>query len=465
MDVSIDLIRPSPYQPRITFDVEDLKQEVAKGGLLSELVVRKRDAYFELVDGERRLRVLKELGWKTAPVQVIDIDDREARRRVFRLNRHRKNYSTEEEARFFKKLADEGMTPGQIAEELGIDNDRVQANLDIFKFPDDIQQSIWSGSLSPSHIEVLHPVITTNFDRAIAIAREAVGKLSVNDLRRLLKPEIEAMQQARIQAAQKILGVIAPTPLPLETPEALEQASRALKEVARQKKVEKLGQLTPEERQALEAEQERKREKGLEFQKKHEEKIRQQALQEALQDAEFLKIAIGKAETILPADEVRKANAHPTALSDKHLAEMFKAPRQTWADLIRASEKRAWTPVELAAVVDTINDNKTPDRYKAQLLQGEADPIVTKGGEPAILEDTLKRRMTEALEQDKVVSLTRVWDALSKLELFDCKEVVDALDNFYLERVAKDTQRDIEYLNRLLSLACERLEFWREVDK
>ena len=68
MKIEIDLIKPSPYQPRLIFDVDELKEEIERDGLLSDLVVRKRDKTYELIDGERRLRALKKLGWKNAPV-------------------------------------------------------------------------------------------------------------------------------------------------------------------------------------------------------------------------------------------------------------------------------------------------------------------------------------------------------------------------------------------------------------
>lgn len=470
MEVAIDSIKPSPYQPRITFNIEDLKREIANGGILSELIVRERDTHYELVDGERRLRVLKELGWKTVPVQVIHVDDREARRRVFRLNRHRRNYSAEEEARFFKKLAEEGMSSYEIAQDLGIDDTWVRANLNIFKFPGHIQESIWVGSLFPTHIRQLEPIIKADSKRAIELAEQCKEQsLTTDDLAKLLKPELAALEEARLKAAQEKLGDAAPNVV-LETPERLEEAAEALKREAKRQREEAL---PPEAREAEEqarlerklrlAEEKKQREKAE--RRRQEEKIRQETLNQAFSNPELLKIAIERAETVLPADEVRVAIDYPTSLSDKHLAEVFKAPPETWTDLIKASEKRGWTPLELAAVVDAIKDENTTHEYKAQLLQGEADPVVSKGDEPAILEDTLKRRMGEALEQDKMVSLTRVWDALSKLQLFDSKEIVDALDNFHLERVVKDTPRDIEYLSRLLALARERLEFWQEVDR
>ncbi len=36
MEVDIDLILPSPFQPRLIFDQEDLEKEMAKDGLFSD---------------------------------------------------------------------------------------------------------------------------------------------------------------------------------------------------------------------------------------------------------------------------------------------------------------------------------------------------------------------------------------------------------------------------------------------
>jgi len=56
MEIGIDLIRPSPYQPRLILNIDELKQEIVKDGLLSDLVVRQQGEFYEIIDGERRWR-------------------------------------------------------------------------------------------------------------------------------------------------------------------------------------------------------------------------------------------------------------------------------------------------------------------------------------------------------------------------------------------------------------------------
>ena len=78
-EIPINQIKPSPYQLRLSFKTEDLKQEIQRDGLLSPLIVRKKEGFYELIDGQRRFETLKELGWKKIPVEIQQVDDKKAR--------------------------------------------------------------------------------------------------------------------------------------------------------------------------------------------------------------------------------------------------------------------------------------------------------------------------------------------------------------------------------------------------
>jgi len=249
VEVDVDAIRPSPYQPRLIFDVEDLKQEIKKDGLLSDLVVRNRGEFYELIDGERRWRVLKELGWETVPVRVVDADDTLARLSVYKLNKIRENYTVEEEARYFKKLRDGGLTPWEISKQLNVDSHWVLAHLNAFKFPEGIQKAVWTKQISMSHIVALESVIDRNIKEAVLTINEILNrKLTVAETRKIVEKrarELKArVNEMRIREAEKVLPAIAPKAPRLETPEEFEKAAEALKE-----KAEKMreGTLKPEE--------------------------------------------------------------------------------------------------------------------------------------------------------------------------------------------------------------------------
>src|SRR5688500_20361561 len=74
-------IRPNPYQPRRTFneqDLADLESSLRTNGLLQPITVRPAASGrgFELVAGERRRRAAKRLGWTDIPALIRNIDDR-----------------------------------------------------------------------------------------------------------------------------------------------------------------------------------------------------------------------------------------------------------------------------------------------------------------------------------------------------------------------------------------------------
>jgi ParB family chromosome partitioning protein len=237
MEVNVEAIKPSPYQPRYNFNLDDLESEIKKDGLLSDLVVRRKGDFYEIIDGERRWRVLRKLGWKNVPVRVIDADDAKARLLVYKLNKIRENYSVEEEARYFKKLADGGMTPLEISKQLNVDFHWVLAHLNVFKFPEEIQRAVWTRRISISHIVALESVIERNIKEAVLTAREILErKLTVSETRKIAQKREEELRarinEMRIKAVEKVLPAIAPKFPKLETPEELEKAAEVLKEKA-----------------------------------------------------------------------------------------------------------------------------------------------------------------------------------------------------------------------------------------
>lgn len=234
MEVNVEAIKPSPYQPRYIFNLDDIETEIKKDGLLSDLVVRRKGDYYEIIDGERRWRALKNMGWKTVPVRVVDVDDAKARLLVYKLNQIRENYSVEEEARYFKKLADGGMMPLEISKQLNVDFHWVLARLNVFKFPEEIRKAVWAKQISLSHIVALESVIERNIKEAVLTAKEILErKLTASETRKITKKredELEArVDEMRIKAVERVLPAIAPKVPKLETPEDLEKAADALK--------------------------------------------------------------------------------------------------------------------------------------------------------------------------------------------------------------------------------------------
>ena len=310
MDVDIDLIKPSPYQPRLFFEVDDLKEEIERDGLLSALVVRKRDEYYELLDGERRLRTLRELGWKRVPIDVREVDDRTARRAVYKLNKIRESYSNEDEARYFKKLFDEGMKPYQIETELGVKHSWVQACLNVFLFPKEIQDHIFLPGRANrffyiSDICDLEGVINRNPNEAIEIGRQIINeRLSQAEKEKLIGGRVAVIDEERLKVAEEAVSKITPEVGRLETPEDYERAGEVLRKEAKRRAEEAM---TSQEKAALEAErkaqaeaqalakaerEEEKRQRQAEEERRRQERAEKRARAELKADKTFVQEAL-----------------------------------------------------------------------------------------------------------------------------------------------------------------------------
>jgi ParB family chromosome partitioning protein len=324
-EIPINQIRPSPYQLRLSFKTEDLKQEIQRDGLLSPLIVRRKDGFYEIIDGQRRFETLKELEWKKVPVEIQQVDDKKARLMVYKLNSIRESYSTEEKARYFKKLHDEGMTFYQIGKELNVDDNWVLAHINVFRFPVEIQNAVWEGRLTISQVQALEPIIGGNVEEATNIAREALlRKLTLDETRQLLRPRVDQIEKARIEAAKKAIGVATPIQVKLETPEDFEKAAMTLRKEASRKREESL---TPEDKTRLEAEkkyreEERKRrtERAQQVMEervrtKVEQEVRTKATEELLKQPDFVKQLVKRPEVRQAVEETRKVETPPQKLT------------------------------------------------------------------------------------------------------------------------------------------------------
>ncbi|HGM8089983.1 TPA: ParB/RepB/Spo0J family partition protein [Pseudomonas aeruginosa] len=92
--IPVDLIDPSPWQPRRIFDekkLQELAELIDAQGLLQPIEVRAVDNRYQLVSGERRLRAHKILQQRFIQAFVIVITDEEASSRALVENLGREN--------------------------------------------------------------------------------------------------------------------------------------------------------------------------------------------------------------------------------------------------------------------------------------------------------------------------------------------------------------------------------------
>jgi len=331
MEIEISKIKPSPYQPRTVFDIDELKDSISTNGLLMPLTVRKVKDYFELIDGDRRLHALKALKMQMAKCSVIDVSDSIARKMVWKINKDRADYTTEEEARFLLKLS-KTMTFYEIGKELNENDQWVLANINVFKFAPDIQQAVWCGKLTVSHIKELEPIIGAGqIDKADKVLREAIDrKLTAKETREASKDMISKVEDQRLEAAKKAvsqiptIGAGGPTPVDLDSPLGLEKAAQALKKAAKKKRELTM---TPAEIQKQKEERRQRTAKATETAKQKiksevKEEAKREAREELLQDPDVRRQILESApQTTISATE-EEESAIPS--TDEQLDQLFE---------------------------------------------------------------------------------------------------------------------------------------------
>ena len=174
--IPISRIRPNPFQPRKSFNPEqlaDLEASLAASGLLQPIAVRRMGDAFELIAGERRLRAATNLGWTEIPAIIKDLDDRSSLVMALVENLQRTDLNPIDEARGYQRLADEfGYTHQQIAESTAKDRATITNLLRILSLPDPVIKLIADGRLSTGHAKAL---ASLTGPAALSLANEIVA--------------------------------------------------------------------------------------------------------------------------------------------------------------------------------------------------------------------------------------------------------------------------------------------------
>lgn len=174
--IPLSRIRPNPFQPRKTFNTEELAEleaSLATSGLLQPIAVRRVGDAFELIAGERRLRAATNLGWTEIPALIKDLDDRSSLVMALVENLQRSDLNPIDEARGYLRLAEEfGFTHQQIADSTGKDRATISNLMRLLSLPEPVIQMVAQGQLSTGHAKALAALPGS---AAIALAREIVA--------------------------------------------------------------------------------------------------------------------------------------------------------------------------------------------------------------------------------------------------------------------------------------------------
>ena len=155
-ELPVELIAPSPTQPRRRFDQEALQAlagSLGERGVLQPVLVRpKADGTYELVAGERRWRAAQIAGLEAIPALVRPRDDAEALELALIENMAREDLSPIEEARACAALVEElGLTREEVGRRVGRGRVAVSNLVRLLDLPEEAIELLQEGALSEGH--------------------------------------------------------------------------------------------------------------------------------------------------------------------------------------------------------------------------------------------------------------------------------------------------------------------------
>jgi ParB family transcriptional regulator, chromosome partitioning protein len=188
LEIDIDLIEPSPYQPRTRFREEalaELTRSIQTSGIIQPLVVRPIGDRFQLIAGERRWRAAQRAGLTKVSAIVHQVPDELAVEMTLVENIQREDLNAIEAARAFERLLVEfQLTQEAVAERTGKDRATVANAIRLLKLEPTIQDWIEEGKLTAGHGRALLAVPDSQLRMRYA-QRAARGGLTVRQIERL----------------------------------------------------------------------------------------------------------------------------------------------------------------------------------------------------------------------------------------------------------------------------------------
>ncbi len=159
-EITIDLIKPNPDQPRINFDeeaLEELATSIRELGIIQPLTLRSAEAgTYMIISGERRYRAAKLAGLDTVPAYVRTANDSELTEMALIENIQREDLNAIEIALTFRKLIDQyNLTQERLSERIGKKRATIANFLRLLKLPAEVQLGLRDKAVDMGHARAL----------------------------------------------------------------------------------------------------------------------------------------------------------------------------------------------------------------------------------------------------------------------------------------------------------------------
>lgn len=182
--LAIERVSPNPDQPRKHFEpqaMKDLTESVRLHGVLQPLFVRKKDADYIIIAGERRYRAAKEAGLTEVPAIVLDVDDATASEISLIENIQREDLSPAEEAQSYQTLMKTfSWTQEELAKKIGKSRSYVANTLRLLKLDPFFLDALTKNLITANQARSLLMVPPEN--RNHVMEKLLIGNISIRDI-------------------------------------------------------------------------------------------------------------------------------------------------------------------------------------------------------------------------------------------------------------------------------------------
>ncbi len=186
----ITVVEPNREQPRKHFDEDallELSESIKQYGVLSPLLVQKKDDYYEIIAGERRWRAAKMAELKEVPVIIRELSTQEVVEISLIENIQREDLNPIEEAMAYKRLLDEfHMKQDEVAERVSKSRAAVTNSIRLLKLDKRVQQMVIDEMITTGHARAILGV--TGKDNQYELAQRVFDeKMSVREVEKEVK--------------------------------------------------------------------------------------------------------------------------------------------------------------------------------------------------------------------------------------------------------------------------------------
>ena len=159
VEVSLQQLRPNPYQPRKHFDeqsIQELAESIKQHGVIQPIIVRSVLKGYEIIAGERRYRASQQLGLQHIPAVVRNFSDQQVMEIALIENLQRENLNAIELAVAYQALMDQfTLTQEELSVKVGKSRSHIANFLRLLQLPEEVKECVSRGTLSMGHARAI----------------------------------------------------------------------------------------------------------------------------------------------------------------------------------------------------------------------------------------------------------------------------------------------------------------------